>query len=300
MSIGYSLVKLVLKLKKEKQSWSEDPINYEKKRKQDVHQPGKMLLSRCAFQTKEVGETRITNITPKNKNTDLLIFYCHGGAFVYGPTKENWSFLAKIAKQTGATAWMIDYPKAPEHKLKEVTENVYQAYLEAIKEYDPSKIVLIGDSAGGNLILTLTQRLILEKMEAPNRLITISPLVDATLTNPDIVKLDFIDPVLSRKGVLSAKNMLLEEDTSLTDVLISPINGTLKNFPPIHMFSAEYDIFTPDQELFVAKAKQEGVQIETIKGDKMPHVWPIFPVMSEAKEAVQEIVSIINLAQNVQ
>ncbi|MEW7292055.1 alpha/beta hydrolase [Aquimarina sp. 2304DJ70-9] len=292
MSLGFWLVKLVLKLKGEKKSWSQDPIDYKKKRKQNILHPSKWLLSGSTFQTKKIGETSITSIVPKNKNRDLLIFYCHGGAFVYGPTRENWIALSKLAKGAKATAWMVDYPKAPEYKIKEVTENIFKAYLEAIKQYDPSKIVLIGDSAGGNLILTLTQRLLKENIELPNRLIPISPLIDASLTNSKIKKMDPLDVILSCNGVSSAKKMLLG-DVPLTDPLISPINGSLKNFPPIYMFSAEYDIFTPDQELFVNKARQEGVEIKVILGKNMPHVWPILPIMPEAKRALKEITSII-------
>jgi len=171
MSLGFSLVKLILKLKKEKQSWSQETINYKKKRKQNILRPNKWLLSGTSFQTKTLGATTITSITPKNKNTDTLVFYCHGGAFVYGPTIENWIALAKIAKGARSAAWMIDYPKAPEHKIKVVTENVFNAYQEAIKKFDPSKIILMGDSAGGNLILTLTQRLLKENIALPGMLI---------------------------------------------------------------------------------------------------------------------------------
>ncbi len=291
MSFGYSVVKLALKLKKEKQSWSTDPIDYKKKRKQNVLRPSRWLLSGSTFQTRKIDDTSITSITPKNKSTEVLFFYCHGGAFVYGPTREHWIALSKIAKGAKATAWMIDYPKAPEFKIKEVTENVFKAYLEAIKVFDPSKIILIGDSAGGNLILTLTQRLIKENLELPNRLIPISPLIDASLTNSKIREIDLLDPILSYKGVASAKKMLAG-DVPLTDPLISPIHGVLTNFPPIHMFSSEVDIFTPDQELFVAKAKKEGVEVEVIEGKNMPHVWPILPIMPEAKAAIRKIISI--------
>ncbi len=294
MSLGFTLVKLFLKLKKEKQSWSEDPINYKKKRKQNILRPNKWLLSGTSFQTKTVAATAITSITPKNKNKDTLVFYCHGGAFVYGPTRENWTALAKIAKGAQSTAWMIDYPKAPEHKIKEVSENIFLAYQEAIKEFDPSKIILMGDSAGGNLILTLTQRLIKENIALPAMLIPISPLIDATLTNPKIKEIDALDLILSPIGVLSAKKMLLDADISLEDPLISPINGGLRGFPPMCIFSSEHDIFTPDQELFAEKAINKGVEVEVVLGIKMPHVWPILPIMPEAKAAIDKIITVIN------
>ncbi|WP_074406174.1 alpha/beta hydrolase [Aquimarina megaterium] len=296
-SIGYSLVKLVLRLKGEKKSWSQDPIEYYKKRKQDIHTPNTKLLLGSTFETKEVCNSKVTNIVPKNTNTDFLLLYCHGGAFVYGPTRENWIAIAKIAKQTHSHAWMVDYPKAPENTIKIITENIYQVYLEAIKAYDPSKIILIGDSVGGNLIMTLTQRLLKEESKLPNRLIAITPMMDASLTNPKIKEIDLIDPILSVKGVKSAKKMCAGQ-SSLKDQIISPVYGDFDNFPPIHLFTATNDICSPDQEVLIDKIKEAQGKIEVIKGKGMPHIWPILPILSEAKIAIKKIVSIINSAIN--
>lgn len=294
-SIGYLLVKLVLKLKGEKKSWSQDPIDYHKKRKQDIHAPNTKLLLGSTFETKELCNSRVTSIIPKNTHTDFLLLYCHGGAFVYGPTRENWIAIAKIAKQARSHAWMVDYPKAPENTIKMITESIYQVYLEAIKTYNPSKIILIGDSVGGNLIMTLTQRLLKEGHKLPNRLIAITPMVDASLTNPKIEKIDLIDPILSIKGVKSAKKMCAGQLT-LKDEMISPVYGNFNNFPPMHLFTATNDICTPDQELLIDKVKESDGVIEVITGKGMPHIWPILPILSEAKTAIKKIVSIINLA----
>lgn len=297
MSIGYSLVKLVLKLKGEKQSWSKDPIDYRKKRKQDVHTPNAKLLLGSTFETKEICGSRVTSIVPEDANTDFLLLYCHGGAFVYGPTRENWIAIAKIAKQSHSHAWMVDYPKAPENTIKTITESIYQVYLEATKAYNPSRIILIGDSVGGNLIMTLTQRLLKEEHTLPDRLIVITPMMDASLTNPKIKEIDLIDPILSVKGVKSAKKMCAGQ-SSLKDQLISPVYGDFDNFPPVHLFTATNDICTPDQEVLIDKVKKVHGKIEVIKGKGMPHIWPILPILSEAKIAIKKIVSIINSAMN--
>jgi acetyl esterase/lipase len=294
-SVRYLLVKLVLKLKGEKKSWSLDPIDYHKKRKQDVHTPNTKLLLSNVFKTKEICTSIVTSIIPENTNTDFLLLYCHGGAFVYGPTRENWIAIAKIAKQTRSHAWMVDYPKAPENTIKTITESIYQVYLEAIKTYNPSKIILIGDSVGGNLIMTLTQRLLKEEYKLPNRLIAITPMVDASLTNPKIEKIDLIDPILSINGVKSAKKMCAGQ-LLLKDQMISPVYGDFDNFPPVHLFTATNDICTPDQEVLVDKIKKAQGKIEVIIGKGMPHIWPILPVLSEAKTAIKKIISIINLA----
>lgn len=295
MSIGYSLVKLVLKIKGVKKSWSKDPIDYIKKRKEDIPVPSKRLLKGNTIQTKTILETTVTEITPTKSANEFLLLYCPGGAFVYGPTENNWDGIARIVKQTQTKAWMVDYPKAPEHKIDGIAKNIYATYMEALKTYHPSKIICIGDSVGGNMLVSLTQRLIREQKALPNRLILITPMLDASMSNPRIKDIDPIDPILSYKGVYSAKKMCAG-DLSLKDPMISPVYGSLNNFPPIHIFMATHDILMPDQEVFIDKIKEEGSFIEVIVGEGMPHIWPLLPVFKEGAAARKKISAIINAA----
>ena len=65
----------------------------------------------------------------------------------------------------------------------------------------------------------------------------VSPVMDATMSNPQIDKIDKIDPMLSKTGVLSAKKMCAENN-DLKNVMISPINGSFDEFPQtIFIFS---------------------------------------------------------------
>ncbi len=292
MDLGYSLVKLVLKIKGEKKSWSTDPIDYLKKRQENINNPSSAILLGNSSRTWTVLGSKVTEIIPANKSNEFLLFYCHGGAFIYGPTKYNWKSIARIVQQTNTCAWLIDYPKAPENNIDVISRNIWEAYQKALNEYDASKIIFVGDSVGGNLLISLTQRLVRETKELPNCLILITPMVDASLTNPRIKEVDPIDPLLSFKGVYSAKKMCAG-GFSLKNPIISPIYGSFKNFPPVHIFMATNDILMPDQELFIEKIKKEGRAIEVIVGENMPHVWPFLPFMKQGSIAMQKIISII-------
>ncbi|MDH7446448.1 alpha/beta hydrolase fold domain-containing protein [Aquimarina sp. 2201CG14-23] len=293
MSFGYSIVKLILKLKKVKKSWSQDPIDYVKKRKDDIHVPKKRLVRGKNVKTLKVDKSIVQIINPYTIQKDQVTIYFHGGGFVCGPTKENWQFISKIVSSTNSAGWLVDYPKAPEHTIDIITENAYKVYLEALKSYDGSNIVLIGDSAGGNLILTLVQRLIKEKLTPPAKVIPITPVMDASLTNPKIKEKDAKDLILGIKGVLSA-NKMCAGSYALTNPIISPLYGSFESFPPIYLFLATDDILAPDQEVFIDILKKNMIPLEVILGNNMPHVWPLLPVMPESKNALGKIVSIIN------
>lgn len=292
-SFSYYIVTSVLRLKGLKKIFSQDPIPYEKLRKEDIHKPSKrMLKGNGSTQFKVLNTLVTTLVPPQNKNDQFLLLYCPGGAFVSGPNMLSWDSLAKLAKNTGITAWMLDYPKAPESKILETTQNIDAVYAKALETYPASNIILMGDSAGGNLILTLTQRLIENTLPLPRRLIAISPAFDGSLNNPEIDKIDPLDCMLSKKGVTSAKKMC-QGDLETTDPMMSPIYGSFKGFPPVDLFMGEYDILYPDQKLGRDKMKAEGVDLNVILGEKMPHIWPLLPFMKEATKSLNEIEQII-------
>ena len=291
-SLTYYITLLVIKLKGLKKDFSKDPIDYKKIRKKDVHYPKGFFLKTNILRKFKVSDTSITEIA-LNENPEKLLIFIHGGAFISGPAQHHWDSIKKIAKQTDYKIWMCNYPKAPENKITYISENIDLVYEIALKTYLPHNITLIGDSAGGTLATSLIQRLIKKNIEIPSKIILISPVMDATMSNPEIEKVDSIDPMISKKGILSAKKMCVKTN-DLKNPMISPLYGSFENFPRTILFLAENDITYPDQKLAVQKLKKAEVNHRIIEGKNMPHIWPLLPVMKEAKIALNEIIKILN------
>ncbi len=288
-SITYYLTLFVLKLKGLKKTFSKDPIDFQKIRKEDIPHPKGRFFQQNQVRTFNVLKTEITEIK-RNENSNSLLMFIHGGAFISGPAKHHWDSIKVIAKQTNHTIWMCNYPKAPEHKILEISNNIDSVYQSALEKYESKQIILIGDSVGGTLITALIQRLIKKNTDQPLKIVLVSPVMDATMSNPQIDEIDLIDPMLSKTGVLSAKKMCVG-DLGLEDEMISPINGSFDKFPKTILFLAEQDITYPDQLLAVQKMKEAEVEIELVEGRAMPHIWPFLPVMKEAKAALEEIIT---------
>jgi len=115
-SISYYITLLVIRLKGLKKDFSKDPINYIKIRKEDVHQPKGRFYRQHKQQSFKVLDTQITEIALNPDSEELLIFV-HGGAFVSGPAEHHWASIKTIAEQSKHKVWMCDYPKAPENKI---------------------------------------------------------------------------------------------------------------------------------------------------------------------------------------
>ncbi len=291
-SLIYYITLLVIKMKGLKREFSKDPIDYKKIRKEDVHYPKGIFFKKNTIQTFNVLDSLITEIGLKPKSDKLLIFI-HGGVFISEPAKHHWGSIKEIAKKTDYKIWMCDYPKSPENKVIKISENIDNIYKKALEKYKSNNITFIGDSVGGTLITCLIQRLIKKNIELPIKILLILPVMDASMSNPEIENIDKIDPILSKIGVLSAKKMYAN-NKDLKSEMISPLFGSFDKFPSTILFLAENDITYPDQKLAVQKLNIAKINLELIEGNNMPHIWPFLPAMKEAKIGLNEIIRILN------
>ncbi|AWV97157.1 alpha/beta hydrolase fold domain-containing protein [Arcticibacterium luteifluviistationis] len=291
-SLTYYITLLIIKLKGLKKDFSKDPIDFKKIRKGDVHHPKGSFFRENILRRFKISDSIISEIC-RNKNSDKLLIFVHGGAFISGPSQVHWDVAKKIAKHTEHVIWLCDYPKAPENKITKISENIDSIYATALEHYLPNQISFIGDSVGATLITSLVQRLIIKNTALPHKIILISPVMDASMSNPEIEKADEKDPMLSKTGILSAKKMCAE-NKDLKNVMISPLFGSIEHFPETILFLAENDITYPDQKLAVQKLISTKVNLQIIEGKNMPHIWPFLPVMKEAKIALNKIIDEIN------
>lgn len=289
-SISYYVTLAAIHLTGLKKHFSQVPIAYEKLRKTDVHHPHNLYFKKVHMEVIPSHNGLLTQLVPQHPSGKLVVII-HGGAYVYGPGQHHWNLAESILREHQHTVWLCDYPKAPEHSIDEMSSFLDYVYLEALKQFPGDAISLIGDSAGGGLSLALTQRIIQNGWEKPNRVIGISPVVDARFENPESTEVEKHDVILSVKGVVSAK--LFCGKTDLKDPIISPLFGSFSEFPPLILFLAEYDITYPDQKLLLNKLKEENVKAEVIIGEKMPHIWPLLPFMHEAKLAKKQLLNVL-------
>ena len=84
------------------------------------------------------------------------------------------------------------------------------------------------------------------------------------------------------------------DNEDLKNKMISPLFGSFKSFPKTMLFLAENDITYPDQLLALKKLTANAINVDVIKGHRMPHIWPLLPILKEATIAVNHIISQLN------
>lgn len=235
-------------------------------------------------------------IKPIEKSEDMkYILYFHGGSYVAEMSKEHWKFVKDLSKDTNSTVILPDYPLTPKYTYREVFKIAIPLYKEVIKKINPDKLILMGDSAGGGLVLGLVEYMGIKEEKLPIKTILISPWLDVTMSNPKINEVQKYDKNL-KKDALKIAGKVYSGKSKKENFLVNPIYGTLKNISNIIIYTGTYDILNPDVEILVKKAKEQGGNIEIRQTEKASHNWLIYrEKRPKGEKSYQDLVNLINL-----
>ncbi|KAI9221944.1 Alpha/Beta hydrolase protein [Blastocladiella britannica] len=124
-----------------------------------------------------------------------VVLYVHGGGFTFNSLRTTRMNVAPLAKSLGASLLSVEYRLSPEHEYPAALHDVVSAYLYLIRHenVDPARIVVMGDSAGGNLVLAATHFLRAHGLALPAAVVAISPWTDLPSNLPSLTshKYDF-------------------------------------------------------------------------------------------------------------
>ena len=92
-----------------------------------------------------------------------VVVFLHGGGFVFGDLDTHDAQSRRIANRTGLAVLSVDYRRPPEHRFPAAPDDADTALRwllarSAERGLDTSRIVALGDSAGGNLALVAALR----------------------------------------------------------------------------------------------------------------------------------------------
>lgn len=206
-----------------------------------------------------------------------VILYCHGGGYSTGSCVYGRTLTAKLARTTSIDVLSFDYRLAPENPYPAAVEDAMKAwnYL-MLLGYGAGDVIVAGDSAGGNLALVLVHCLKQEKRQIPAGLVLLSPWTDLTSSGESFQERAQLDPVLSAEYI-ERMIQAYAPGEDLTNPLISPLLGDLKDFPPCYIQVGENEILFSDAQRLCEKLKEAGgrARLDVFKG--MWHVFQMSP-----------------------
>ena len=216
-----------------------------------------------------------------NISKDSIILHIHGGGFITLSPLSHENYTRKIVNKTGIATLSVDYRLSPEYSFPCALDDVYQVYTWLIENGEGDlnlkikNIILLGDSAGGNLILSLVYILLIRGMRLPNFIILAYPSVKMNIVPLSLSYLNSIyDPMLDSNLLYYCRNSYLGDNTEDMNPFLSPIymeDKILKNFPKIKIYGGTGDPLRDDYVEFFHKLFNAKVDCEFIEFNYFCH-----------------------------
>lgn len=280
--------------------------------------PGKARIHRLRVALEGISEGKVfaTSFTPcapgepkgewvqmASSDTERRLLYVHGGGFVAGSPKSHRMITSALCELTGMTVFALDYRLLPEHGRLASLEDTVEA-LCWLRNHGPdgpakaSFLGVLGDSAGGNLILAAAQKIRDRGLTNADALVALSPSTDVTLRSPSMRFNRHSDAMLGKSvgrlsdfpAPLRHLIFLLMGKRSPAAPVFSPLRGKLSNLPPLLLQVSLTEMLLDDAARYYHRAREQGAEVTLETYDNMVHVWHMFyPELPEARIAMQRI-----------
>ena len=205
------------------------------------------------------------------------ILYCHGGGYTSGNLGYARVLASKLAHVTGYEVLTFAYRLAPEHPYPAAPEDAVKAWDHLMHlGYGARDVVVAGDSAGGNLALTLCRRLRQAGRMLPGALVLMSPWTDMTASSPSYEEQGELDPMLTREYI-QAVRAAYAPGMDYADPELSPLLGDLTGFPPALIQVGEHEILLDDARQLHQRLEEARIPCRLEVWEDMWHVFQMFP-----------------------
>ncbi|MFN3549404.1 MAG: alpha/beta hydrolase [Mesorhizobium sp.] len=257
---------------------------------EDFRPPNK-IAQRMDISERNLDGMKVYEVRPMAGASGPRIVYLHGGAYLFEITAHHWKLIAEMAERLSAQVTVPIYPLAPEANAERIIGACMALHRDVLSQTAARNVVLMGDSAGGNMTLVISMLAAQEGLPKPAGLVLVSPPTDLSLANPAIHEVEKRDPWLGVPGAEEATR-LYADGIDHADWRISPLYGDLSVLAPMLVLTGTRDLLNPDTHVFAAKARSVGVPVEILEEPDLFHVWPLLD-MPEAYRARDRMVSFI-------
>jgi len=227
-------------------------------------------------------------LIPKEPGSEKVILYIHGGGFVLPLCNPSRLVAARLARTTGMRTLLVRYRLAPDHPFPAALEDCVGAYrwLTRSGATTPEQVVMAGESAGGNLVVTAMLSLRDFGDPLPSAGVCICPVFDfegsGSFREQDdpMIHADLVTDMLDAyRGSADPRHPRL-----------SPLYGDLCGLPPLLIQTGELEILRSGAEGLAARAEEAGVPTTLEVWPGMWHYWHMFVrTLPEARDALGSV-----------
>jgi len=246
-----------------------------------------------SLEDREIAGVPVQIVTPKGYDSsrdEHTILYFFGGAYVMGSPFMDLAITARLAHRLGVRVHVPYYRRAPEHPYPAAVDDGFAVYRELLETFEPNKIGLAGESAGGNLTLAVTLRAREEGLALPAAAVLMSPWCDLTPSGESQREPVGFDPTLDYAFHLEEAAAAYAGAHDQKDPRISPLYADYAGgFPPTLFTTGTRELFLSDCTRLSTAMRRAGVDARLHVWEGMWHTFEWYEEVPEAEQSMDEI-----------
>ncbi len=241
------------------------------------------------FPVGPTGTVRIRIVRPAGAAPGLpVVMHFHGGGWILGDKETHDRFTREIAVGAHAAVVFVDYDRSPEVRYPIAIEQAYEA-TKYVTEHgaelglDASRLALLGDSVGGNMVAAVT--LLAKRRGGPHVDLQVLcyPVTDARFDTGSYN--EFADgPWLTRRAMQWFWDAYLPDFAARSAITASPNQATLeelRGLPDALVMVDENDVLRDEGEAYARKLSQAGVNVTSMRLNGTIHDFMLLNAIAE-------------------
>lgn len=230
---------------------------------------------------------------PVLKNDSAVAIYIHGGAFLIGSADDLTALY--MAAKLGVRVISLSYDLSPKAKFPRALNQLYDAYAAITAIHPAAKTLVIGESAGGNLALTMLLKARDNQLPMPVAVGLFTPWTDLSGVGDSYKANGHRDPILAWNGQLNKAVKAYVNDRPLIDPYLSPVYADYsKGFPPTIITTGTRDLFLSDCVRLYWSMKYANVSVELRIWEGMWHAFQSERGLPEGEKCLEEVAQFLN------
>jgi len=233
---------------------------------------------------------------PGEERQDCCIYYLHGGGYFAGAPATHRNLTAALAATARMRIFSLDYRLAPENPFPAAVEDAVAGYRWLLDQgYNPERMVIGGDSAGGGLSLATILWLRDAGLPLPAGAFLLSPWTDLACTGNSLETNDASDHMLCAREVRRFSKVYYGEASPL-DPLVSPLYANFDRFPPLCIYVSDTEVLFDDSIRLAERARHYGVDVDLRIRHNLIHAWPVMINfrLPESRQVIEEVATFVH------
>lgn len=228
----------------------------------------------------------------KKASSKNAVVYVHGGGFLVNYVNSTrFYFVEDLMEKSNENfeTILVDM-KGLHYPIQNMETEVVLKYI--MKKYD--KVVVVADSAGGNIALSTLLKMRDEGHRMPDGLVLLSPFTDFSNT-VESRKSNFSEDLLfGKKDVkLLYNNPYVQNVKNVKNPYVSPIYGTYEDFPKTLIQCSEEEVLRDDSVVVYNKMKKQDVDAKLEIYNGVIHAFQLDSIFNETSNARNSIVKFL-------